>query len=91
MVGAKAPAAIICVVDKAGVGQTQLADRDIALTCRGGSNQQQGQCCTVREFHGDLRYTIVTAVNKRLAAAAGSFAAGLGLANHEFIELVTGL
>ena len=69
MVGAEAPAAIICVVDKAGDGQ--------------------GQCCIVREFHGDL--TIVTAVNRRLAARARSFAAGLGLANHEFLDLVTGL
>jgi hypothetical protein len=45
----------------------------------------------VREFHGDFRYTIVTAVNRRLtAAAAGSFAADLGLANHEFLDPVTG-
>src|SRR6266496_5641271 len=38
-----------------GIRQPQLADRDVALNCSGGSNQQQGQRCTERELHGDLR------------------------------------
>ena|SRR5437764_15057030 len=38
-----------------GIRQPQFADRDVALTCSGGSNQQQGQGCTERELHGDLR------------------------------------
>ena len=38
-----------------GIRQPQLANRDVALTCSGGSNQQQGQRCTERELHGDLR------------------------------------
>ena len=38
-----------------GIGQAQLADRDIAFTGGGGSNQQQGQHCTERELHGNLR------------------------------------
>jgi hypothetical protein len=38
VIGAEAFAALICAVDKAGVGQTQLADPGVALACSGDFN-----------------------------------------------------
>ena len=54
-----------------GIGQAPFPDRDVVLTCRGGSNQQQGQHCTEHELHGYLRLHGLRGCQKRPMRGGG--------------------
>ena len=98
MVGHDALAGIILAgaVGKAGVaggiGQAQLADRDIVLTCAAVPISSRDNTAQSASFMEISDYTAFAAAKRALcAAAARTFAAGVRLANHEFLDLVAGL